>query len=218
MPPHGQVRAIHLQDQAGFHDLLVFDLQDIGQRRQILLLIRIIFIGLEAGDDAGRRRIHEGFPGAGCFFGGQQVGDVVFQRTHIFDRDGVAHDRPMIYGRAAGIGQALFVGGKIIQVLRRRPRHIADFETCEAMPHVGDIADLAHFAIADDIDAGFHLLGCCFPHRLPHDAVKFRLIVSFVAILRKKLIDHVLGTRHAADMRRQDSFAACNHGRPSLSS
>ena len=211
MPTHRQIGAIHLQDQAGFGDLLVFYFEHISQRPKIFFFCWIILVGLKAGDDARRCRIHEGFIRARFFFRRQQVGDVLLQRAKIFDRDGVAHDGPMINRRAASVSQALFIGGIIIQILRRRPRHIGDFETGEAMPHVGDVADLAHLAIADDIDASRHLLLRHFKHRAPHDPVEFRRIVGFVPILRKQLIDHVLRPRHAADVRRENAIPAGSH-------
>ncbi len=53
----------------------------------------------------------------------------------------------------AGLHQPVAIFGEILQVLRRRPRRIA-FKAGQAMTDIRRVTDLAHFAVARDIDAG----------------------------------------------------------------
>ena len=71
MPTHRQIGTINLKQQTGFGDPFILDLHHRGQGAQIILVILIVFIGLEDSDHTRRGRIHKGFGGAGGFLGGQ---------------------------------------------------------------------------------------------------------------------------------------------------
>ena len=91
----------------------------------------------------------------------------------------------MIHGRTAGIRQSLLVCREIVKVFRRGARHIGDFEAGEAVTNIGGVTDLAHLAIADDVDAGVHLLGGHLTYRALHHEVKFDFVIRLSLVLRE---------------------------------
>ena len=214
--PHSQIRTVDLQQQAGFGDALVFHFHDIDQGGEVVFFAGVILVGLEDGDDAGRSGVHESFAGAGGFSGRAQVGDVLFQRRQVFDADGAADDRPMVLRGAALLRQALFESGEFVQVFGGGARHFGNFEAGEAVAHVGGVADFAHLAITDDIDAGVHLTQGHFTDGARHHDVKFAFVVGFPAVLGEELVDDVLGAWQAADVGGEDAFVALVHGQGQL--
>ena len=93
----------------------------------------------------------------------RQVGDVRVQRLPgSTDSIGPVADRPQVHGRGAGGGEPVAELGEVVQVFRRLARDVAGDEAAEPVPDVGAVADLAHLAVVDDVDAGLDLVA----HRL----------------------------------------------------
>ena len=104
--------------------------------------------------------------------------------------------RPAVFGGRAQLREFLQQPRKLHQVLAGFARRIA-IEAREAIGDVGGVADLAHLAVADHVDAGRHLA--------LHD-------------FRGGLGDHVRGRRRVGDRRRarapnNTSVTACERGR-----
>ena len=57
--PVGEVGTVHLNDEAGRRDDLVFVLHDVGQRIEVGLVRWVVVVVEEARDDAGGRSRHE---------------------------------------------------------------------------------------------------------------------------------------------------------------
>ena len=113
----------------------------------------------------------------------------------------------------AGLHQAVAILGIIVEILRRGARGIA-FESGEAVADVGGVADLAGFAVADDVDAALFLLLHGLADRAAHRFLEFRFVDWFAAVLREKQIDDVLRAGQAADVRGQNAVRARFHGFP----
>jgi hypothetical protein len=129
---------------------------------------------------------------------------------HILHRDRSFADGPLIFGRRSSGNQLIPITGEIFEILRRGPRRIAR-EAGEPVADVRRIADLAHLSIAHHVNAGFRLLPQCFEHARLDRLVEFHLIVGFLSILRKKVIDHLLRAGQAANVGGQDAIGTQFH-------
>ena len=72
-------------------------------------------------------------------------------------------DRPVQIGRrytgvAPAGGEPVAELGEVVEVLRRLPWDVAGHEAAEPVPDVRAVADLAHLAVVDEVDAGVGLL------------------------------------------------------------
>ena len=122
----------------------------------------------------------------------------------------------MIFRRAAGLGQALLKCREIIQIFRGGPRDFGNFKAGQTMPNISGIADFAHLAVANHIDAGPHLLFGRFPHGAAHHAVKFGFVIIAALILREELVNDDLRARQTANVGGQNTFGAGFHHIPAL--
>jgi hypothetical protein len=109
-------------------------------------------------------------------------------------------DGPLILGRGARRGDLVAKRGKIVLILRRGAGHVARFKASQPMADVRRVADLAHFAVAHDIQARLGLLIDGIGNGGADGGVKLLLIDSFTAILREQEIDHFLRPGQATDM------------------
>ncbi len=95
--------------------------------------------------------------------------------------------------------QAIAKPGKVVEILRRRPRRVA-VESGQPMTDVGGIADLAHLAVAHDIEPGVFL----HPHRVVHTPLQHLLDERSIALLstvqREEQLDDICRSREAADV------------------
>ena len=116
-----------------------------------------VVVVVEKGcDDPRRGRVHEPFPGAAALQGRRVVFDVLAQGFVVPGGDWPCAHRPLegLGAREAGHHVAkLRVGGHVQVGLARA----VAIEAGDSVLDVGGIADLAHLAVADDIDAAFHL-------------------------------------------------------------
>jgi hypothetical protein len=63
VPAHGQIRAIHLQQQSRIDDRFVLRLHGVRQRLHVGGVRRVIFVRLEDGDGSRRNGVHKAFGG-----------------------------------------------------------------------------------------------------------------------------------------------------------
>ena len=110
----------------------------------------------------------------------------------------------------AGLHQAIAIVGIVVEILRRGARGIA-FEAGEAMANVGGVADLAHFAVARDVDTGVGLLLHDVINGARDDGFELCGIHRLATVLREEQIDNFLRTRKTADVRRENTVCAGSH-------
>jgi hypothetical protein len=72
----------------------------------------------------------------------------------------------------------------VVQILRSGPRGIS-FKACQPVADVSGIADLAHLAVADDVDSNIGLLPNHIGDGGLHHIVKHAGLVGFASILRE---------------------------------
>ena len=118
-------------------------------------------------------------------FADKQIGNVLLQRRQILDLDLATNNRTMVLGCAAGIRQSFLVCREIVKIFRRGARHLGDFKASEAVTNIGGVTDLAHLAIADDVNAGVHLLGGHLTYSALHHEVEFNFVIRLSLVLRE---------------------------------
>src|SRR2546425_5315048 len=105
-------------------------------------------------------------------------------------------------------------------MIRRPPRStlfpyttlFRSLEPFEPLAHVSEEAGLRLLAVADDIDAGLHLLPHALGDRAFHALVVGSLVVGETRHLRLHQVEQVPGPRQAADVGREDAIDASLHG------
>ena len=87
------------------------------------------------------------------------------QRPH---GNGPAAHRPRVLRRSALRGHLVAVLRKVIEILRRGARRVADLEAVQPMPDVRGVADLAGLAVVEDVEPRLRLLahGRFHAHRM----------------------------------------------------
>src|SRR5581483_6411423 len=98
------------------------------------------------------------------------------------DGDWPLADWPEVFGGSALFDKLVAVLRQLVDVLRSRTGRIA-FETGKPVAYIGGVADLAGFAVADNIDASFLLAANGFGHAAPHHFVEVTGIILLAAIL-----------------------------------
>ena len=68
------------------------------------------------------------------------------------------------------------------------------------MAHVGRVADLAHLAVADEVDPGIDLVRDSVGDRRAHDALELGVVDRAAVVLSEHDVDDLLGPREAADV------------------
>jgi hypothetical protein len=79
------------------------------------------------------------------------------------------------------------------------------------VPDVRGVTNLAHFAVAHDIHAGFALMTYGSANALGDDFFEFRWVVVLASILRKQHIDNVLRPRQAPDVGGENTLGTQPH-------
>src|SRR5262245_44672191 len=151
--PHGQVRAIDLEHEAGPVDRVVLLLHHVDEPRQVGLPTRVILVSQEVSDDAGRGGRHEGLGRLDLFQGCSQILDVLLHGRPVLPIDGPVAggtgDRRETLGASGSLGKVRPIGAGRHRALAAEPG--------EAMADVGGVADLALLAVVDDVNAGLGL-------------------------------------------------------------
>ena len=104
--------------------------------------------------------------------------------------------------------QAVAVGREIVEIGRDGARNLAGLEAAEAVADVRGIADLAHLAVAHDIDPRRALSGNHIADGRPHGLVERVFVAQRAPILREEDIDDALRPGQAADVRGEDPIPA----------
>src|SRR5688572_24785712 len=98
---------------------------------------------------------------------------------------------------------------EVVEILRRRPRRVA-VESRQPMPHVRGIADLAHLAVAHDVEPGVLLQPNDLVHALLQCVLEMLRIDVVAAILSEQQIDDCLRSWKAADVSGEDAVGTCH--------
>src|SRR5277367_721879 len=166
MAANGQIGAIKLQDETCPVNSLVFFLHHVRENLKIFLVGRVEFVFEKQRDNSGRRCRHERFTRMLPDQSGFKTANVLLKRLFI-----PPSNRTAAGGRFQGHHgfrfhyEALNKFGKIAKVTGRWERTFS-VETHETVFDVGHIADLAHFAVVNDVNPRFYLLAYDFLRRV----------------------------------------------------
>ena len=168
-------------------------------------------IGLEQRDHAGRGGVEERIRGLARRHAAREIAQVLLQRLERLGADLADAARPAVLGRGAELRELLEQARKLHQVLPGLARRVAG-EAGEAVRDVGGVADLAHLAVADHVDAGRDLLLHDCLDGIGDDRAAAGGVVRDLAVLaREQHIGDRLRARQAADMRGENALGAGPH-------
>jgi hypothetical protein len=213
VPPHRQVRAVHLQHEAGARHRLVLVPHGLGDREQVLLVAAVVLVAEEQRDDAGRGGGEEPFLGAGARQRRAEVGGIGEGGGRITHRDRTRAGRRLA-ARAPGVAEhAAGHAGKIdeVPVLQRMA---GPTEAGQAVLRVGRVRRLAHLTVVHDVEAGFGLLANDLGHRGPDAGGQRGGVDRHPLFLGEHRPDEIFRTRQAAGMRREEALGAAPHAQP----
>ncbi len=210
VPPHRQVGAVELQDEAGPRHRLVLVPHGVRDGEQIGLMAAVVVVSEKEGDDAGRGRADEHVVRRDVRDGRLQVVHVGLGRTRIADGDGAGTGR-RLPSRPAGIAEhPLGHLGEVHQVLVLQ-RLARAAEPGQPVLDVGRVARLADLAVVDDRDAGVDLLADDLGHRRPDARAQGGAVHRDPLFPGKHSADQVGGPGQAAGVGGQDAVDAPFH-------
>ena len=134
-----------------------------------------------------------------------QTLEVALQRLGVLVGDRAAADRAQVAGAPAFVGEPLQVARVGVEIRRGGPRHVAHLEPAQAVADVRGVADLAHLAVADDVDAGVDLVSHAVSHGRIQQAVVLGAVDLLAAVLGEHELDQLGRPRQAADVGGQDA-------------
>ena len=213
VPPHGEVRAIDLEQEPRTDHRLVLVPHGVRDGEEVGLVARVVVVPEEEGDHPRRGRRQERFR---CPDGSERRLEVLGVGL---GRPRVAHgDRP-VAGRGPAPGSpgiaedALGQLGEVheVPVLERLARAA---EPGQAVLHVGGVARLAEFAVVDHVHARVHLL----PRRSRLTAVagaggEGGAVDRHPFLPGEHRPHQIVGPRQAAGVRGQEPIAALSHAK-----
>ena len=147
-----QIGRVELQDESRLDNGLVLGSHRLGQRVEVRLVVAVVGVGLEQRDDTGRRGVHEGVVRAVCVDRGGEVGDVAPARAHVLHSYGTDALGPLVRRCPPSARLPLEEGGVVLEIGRGAPGAVA-LEPGNPILDVGGVGELAHLAVADDVDA-----------------------------------------------------------------
>src|SRR5688572_16365195 len=106
--------------------------------------------------------------------------------------------------------QAIAKLREVVEILRRRPFRVA-VESRQPMPHVRGIADLAHLAVAHDVEPSVSLQPDDLVYALLQCVLETLCIDGVAAILGEQQIDEPLRSWEAADVCGEDAIGGRRH-------
>ncbi len=130
-------------------------------------------------------------------------GEVAPQRLAVLVADRAATHGSLVLRARAGLDLAVAESRKRVEVGRRRARDVVELEAGQTVAHVCRIADLAHLAVADEVDPGVDLVRDSVGDRRAHDTLELGVVDRAAVVLSEHDVDNLLGPREAADMCRQ---------------
>ena len=211
MAPHGEVRRVDLEVQPGRDDRLVLGLHRVRERFEVLVARVVVLVRLEERDDAGRRGVHEPAGDVRALECVREDGEVAPERLGMLVGDRAAADGSEVLRRRARLREPVAEPGVGVQVGGGRARHVADLETAEPVTDVGCVADLAHLAVAHEVDASLDLVADALPDCVADGAVVGVPVDGLSLVLGENVLDDGLRSRQAADVRGQNA-AVRGHG------
>ena len=171
---HREVGGVDLQLEARVDDALVLGLHRVRERVEVLVERLVVLVGLEERDDAGRRRVHEA-AGPRPRRRRRRAGARGPARAARGSRSGSGRGRSAACtSRSRPPGQPVAEGRVRVEVRRRRARDVAQLEAAEPVADVRRVADLAHLAVADEVDAGVGLVAYPVDDRAADDPLVLR--------------------------------------------
>ena len=218
----GQEGVVHLDQDAGRDDRLVFLVQ-LGRER-----VEIVFLGLVILVDADarrrrRRQEHVMIRDARGLGRGFDIIDVDLEilLAAVLDRTDADHRRQR-HDRAAHhrILEVLRVVFRECRDLLLEQQHLLfgpGLEAFESLLDVGEEARLRDLAVGHDVDAALDLLAHAVRDRLGDGRVVYLLVIGLAGELRLHHIEHGVRPRQAADMRRLDAIDILLNGHGHLS-
>ena len=205
VPAHRQVGRVDLELEPGGHDGLVLGAHRLADRPQVVLGRRVVLVGQEEGDDARRRRVHERprdvLPGQRAAEGRE----VALEGLAMLVGDRPPADGPLVPGARPGLHLTVAKPRERVEVGRRRARGVTELEPAQAMADVRRVPDLAHLAVADDVDPGLDLTGHAIGDGGPDDPVELRALDLAPVVLGEDDIHDVVGPREAPDVGGEDA-------------
>ncbi len=154
---HGEVGAVDLQHETCGYDRFILGAHRRGDGLEVGRVRRVKLVRLEGGYHTGRGGIHEGVRCGMCRERRAEIGEVEFERRggRDLDRPGAALALEVLL--AGDERHLLAVLGEGLQVERGLARTVSR-KAREPVLDVGGVADLAEFAVTDDVDADGELL------------------------------------------------------------
>ena len=210
-----EVGAIDLQHKTGRDDGAVFGLHRLGERRDIGVLVLVVEIDDEAREDAGRRRGHEGLGRVRLRDRCAQMREVALERLRIGIGDGAdaagkrRHGEVRVAVAEVGMLEPVAPDHDVAAFLRRA---LVGRDAGKAMADIERVGELAHLAVAHDVDAGFDLALHHVRDSAGAIALERGLVQGAPLLLRHDLLEQRLGPRQAADMGGEDAVCARLHG------
>jgi hypothetical protein len=205
---HREVGAVELELEAGGDDRLVLGPHRRDEVGKVGLVRGVELVRLERGDQPRAGRVHERRgPVAAPVERGSEAADVVVQRLEVDQLDLGDRARAREFLAAHDVAELLRELRHRGEVERRLARAVAA-EAAEPLDHIGRVADLAEFAVADDADPGLDLPAHCLVDRGLDQAIELGGVVSLALVAREQQRDQLGAARQAADMGGGDHRAA----------
>ncbi len=170
-------------------------------------------VRLKERDHARRCSVHERLGRRRRRSGGLEIRDVGLHRFEALDADLADAAWPAVFRGRARVGELPEQPGEFDQVLAGLARGVA-IEAGDAVLDVGRVADLAHLAVADDVDADLDLAAHDVGDRVADRARAAGAVMRRSLVTREQDVRDRLRARQAADVRRQDPVGARAHGAP----
>ena len=186
MPGHGEIGTIELQDEACRNDGLVLFPHRVRDGLDIGLVGGVIAIGQKACDHARRGSRQKRLGWTGRIHGRAHVGKIAAQCVAILHLDRADADDALETLCPRQLRHLFAKVGKRrhVEVGLGRSRSSFVGKAGKPIVHVRRVADLAGFAIADDVDAGIDLPLDDIRYRLPNGPVETGLVVCGVGLAR----------------------------------
>ena len=210
VPPHGEIRAIHLEQESRADHRLVLVPHGVRDGEEVGLVARVVVVPEEEGDHPRRGRRQERFR---RLDGGERRLEILGVGLGC---PRVAHgDRP-VAGRGPAPGSpgvaedALGQLGEVheVPVLQRLARAA---EPGQAILHVGGVARLTELAVVDHVHARVRLLPHDLGHRGPGAGGEGGAVDRHPLLPGEHRSHQVVGPRQAAGVRGEEPIATLSH-------
>ncbi len=208
--PMARSGRIDLQHDPGGHDRLVLGAHGAGDGLEVRILRRVVVVRLEERDHTRRGGVHERRGRSRSRDRRLQVRDVRLHRFEALDADLAHAARAAVLRGRTGVGELPEQPRKLDEILARLARRVP-VEAGDAVLDVGRVADLAHLAVTDEIDAGLNLAAHDLGDAVPNRARSRRGVRDGALLAGEQHVGDGLRAGQAADVRRQDPVDARVH-------